>query len=84
VTAACDTSSCFGGGFRQPGSHEEEVPRWERKSPFVLLEVEVDGRITFRCNSTSAQQEVLQCFAAANRTGPPLPEPVGVRPPNGV
>ena len=50
-----------------------------------LLEwVEVDGQITFRYNSSSAQQEVLQCFAEANRTGPPLPEPVGVRPPNGV
>lgn len=60
--------------------------RWAKcKGPFVLLEwVEVDGRITFRYNSASAQQEVVQCLAAANRTGPPLPEPVGVRPPNGV
>jgi hypothetical protein len=29
-------------------------------------------------------QEVLQCLAEAGRTGPPLAEPVGVRPPGGA
>jgi hypothetical protein len=88
VLASCGWALVLGGCATLANTPQQDLAyeRWAKcKSPFVLLEwVEVDGRITFRYNSASAQQEVLQCFAAANRTGPPLPEPVGVRPPNGV
>jgi len=88
VLASCGWALVLGGCATLANTPQQDLAyeRWAKcKSPFVLLEwVGVDGRITFRYNSASAQQEVLQCFAAANRTGPPLPEPVGVRPPNGV
>jgi hypothetical protein len=88
VLASCGWALVLGGCATLVNTPQQDLAyeRWAKcKSPFVLLEwVEVDGRITFRYNSASAQQEVLQCFTAANRTGPPLPEPVGVRPPNGV
>jgi len=59
--------------------------RWAKcNAPFVQLEwVALDGRITFRFSTEGGRQEVLQCLAEAGRTGPPLPEPVGVRPPGG-
>jgi hypothetical protein len=88
VLASCGFVFSLGGCATVANTPEQDLAyeRWAKcKSPFVLLEwLEVDGRITFRYNSASAQQEVLQCMAAANRSGPPLPEPVGVRPPNGV
>jgi hypothetical protein len=60
--------------------------RWAKCSaPYVSLDrVDVDGRITFKFSNTGGEQAVLQCLAEAGRTGPPLPEPVGVRPPPGV
>jgi|SRR2546425_8246872 hypothetical protein len=60
--------------------------RWAKcNAPFVQLEwVGLDGRITFRFSTAGSRQEVLQCLADAGRTGPPLPEPVGVPPPGGV
>ena len=59
--------------------------RWAKcNAPYVSLErVDVDGRITFRFSNEGGRQEVLQCLAKASRTGPPLPEPEGVRPPSG-
>ena len=47
--------------------------------PLELERVDLDGRITFRLAPNG--QEVVQCLAEAGRTGPPLPEPVGVCPP---
>jgi hypothetical protein len=60
--------------------------RWAKcNAPFVRLEqIDLDGRITFRSATAGSGQEVLQCLADAGRTGPTLPEPVGVRPPGGV
>jgi hypothetical protein len=60
--------------------------RWAKcGTPYVSLQrVDLDGRITFRSATAGSGQEVLQCLAEAGRTGPPLPEPVGVRPPGGV
>jgi hypothetical protein len=59
--------------------------RWAKCSaPYVSLErVDLDGRITFRFSSEGSRQEVLQCLAEAGRTGPPLPDPVGLHPPGG-
>ena len=59
--------------------------RWANCSaPYVSLErVDLDGRITFRISNEGSRQETLQCLAEAGRTGPPLPEPVGVWPPSG-
>ena len=59
--------------------------RWAKCNvPYVSLErVDLDGRVTFRFSSDGGRQAVLQCFAEASRTGPPLPEPEGVRPPSG-
>jgi hypothetical protein len=59
--------------------------RWATcNAPYVSLErVDLDGRITFRFSSEGGRQEVLQCLTEAGRTGPSLPEPVGVRPPGG-
>jgi len=59
--------------------------RWAKcNAPYVSLErVDLDGRITFRFSSDGGRQEVLQCLAEAGRTGPPLPEAVGVPPPKG-
>jgi len=60
--------------------------RWTKcNAPYVQLDrVDVDGRITFRFSTAGSRQEVLQCLAEAGRTGPPLPEAVGVPPPGGV
>jgi hypothetical protein len=59
--------------------------RWAKCSaPYVSLErVDLDGRITFKISNEGSRQQVLQCLAEAGRTGPPLPEPVGVYPPSG-
>jgi hypothetical protein len=59
--------------------------RWDRCAvPRAQLErVDLDGRITFMFLTTSDRQEVLDCLAAASRSGPPLPEPRTVRPPGG-
>jgi hypothetical protein len=56
--------------------------RWAQcNSPAGTLErVDLDGRITFRYTSAGNRQEIVQCLADAGRTGPQLPEPVGVRP----
>ena len=48
-----------------------------------LERVDLDGRITFRFTGAGGRQEILQCLAEAGRTGPPLPEPVGVGLPGG-
>ena len=59
--------------------------RWAKCNssfPVVLERVDLDGRITFWL-SNARSQEVLQCLTTANRTGPVLPEPLGVCPPKG-
>lgn len=59
--------------------------RWTQcNAPFAQLQrVDLDGRITFQFTSASERQEILRCLAEAGRTGPPLPDAVGVRPPGG-
>ncbi len=59
--------------------------RWARcnVSSAQLERVDLDGRITFRFTSATERREILQCLAEAGATGPPLPEPVGLRPPGG-
>jgi hypothetical protein len=59
--------------------------RWAKcNAPYVQLEhVDLDGRITFKISNEGSRQQVLQCLAEAGRSGPPLPEPVGVYPPSG-
>lgn len=59
--------------------------RWSKcASAYVQLEyISVDGRITFQFSNSADRQAVVQCLADAGRTGPPLPEPVAVRPPGG-
>ncbi len=59
--------------------------RWAKcNAPYVSLDrVDVDGRITFKISNEGSRQQVLQCLAEAGRTGPPLPEPVGVWPVGG-
>jgi hypothetical protein len=60
--------------------------RWAKcNAPYVQLEhVDLDGRITFKISNEGSRQETLRCLAEAGRTGPPLPEPVVVRPSPGV
>src|SRR6266446_8465709 len=59
--------------------------RWAQcNASFAQLErVDLDGRITFRFTNAAERREILQCLAEAGRTGPALPEPVGIRPPGG-
>ena len=59
--------------------------RWAQcNASFAQLErVDLDGRITFRFTNAAERREILQCLAEAGRTGPSLPEPVGIRPPGG-
>jgi len=59
--------------------------RWAKcNAPYVQLDrVDLDGRIMFRFSNKGGEQAVLQCLAEAGRTGPPLPEAVGVPPPSG-
>jgi len=59
--------------------------RWSKCAvAYVQLDrISLDGRITFQVTSSSNQQAVVQCLAEAGRTGPPLPEPVAVRPAGG-
>jgi len=64
---------------------DQAYARWAKcNAPYVSLErVDVDGRITFKISNEGSRQETLQCLAEAGRTGPPLPEPVGIWPPSG-
>jgi hypothetical protein len=59
--------------------------RWARcGAAFVQLErVDLDGRISFLYSDSASRQHILRCLEEAGRTGPPLPEPRGVRPPSG-
>jgi hypothetical protein len=59
--------------------------RWAKcGTGFVQLDrVDLDGRILFTYTDSSGRQTVLGCLAEAGRTGPPLPEPRGNRPPGG-
>ena len=59
--------------------------RWAGcRLPYSQLErIDVDGRITFLATNSSNLQEVSQCLVDAGRTGPRLPQPVGVRPSGG-
>jgi hypothetical protein len=59
--------------------------RWATCGPaFAQLEgIDLDGRITFLYSDAAGRQQILRCLDEANRTGPPLPEPRGVRPPGG-
>jgi hypothetical protein len=59
--------------------------RWGKCNvPFVRLDrITPHGQITFDFTGPSARREVLQCLAEANRTGPKLPEAVGVGPRGG-
>ena len=59
--------------------------RWAQCSrPFVtLMSVSVDGQIGFLYTNPTDQRDVVDCLRDAGRTGPPLPPPVGVRPPGG-
>jgi hypothetical protein len=51
---------------------------------FVQLDrVDLDGRIRFTFTDSAGRRAVLECLADAGRTGPPLPEPLGSRPPGG-
>ena len=58
--------------------------RWAKCSATGTLErVDLDGRIIFRYTTAGDREEIVQCLAEAGRTGPPLPEPAGLRPPGG-
>lgn len=59
--------------------------RWAKcNSRSATLErVDLDGRIMFRYTTAGGRQEIVQCLAEAERAGPPLPEPIGVRPVGG-
>ena len=50
---------------------------------FSFDRVSLDGRITFQFTNSADRQAVVLCLAEAGRTGPPLPEPVSVRPAGG-
>jgi hypothetical protein len=56
--------------------------RWAKcnSTSGTLERVDLDGRIIFRYTTAGDREEIVQCLAEAGRTGPPLPEPVGVRP----
>jgi len=58
--------------------------RWAQCNSSAQLErVDLDGRITFRFTSPGGREEIAKCLAEAGRTGPPLPEPVGLGLPGG-
>ena len=56
--------------------------RWAKcnSTSATLDRVGVDGGITFRYTAPGDREAIVQCLAEASRTGPPLPEPTGVRP----
>ena len=59
--------------------------RWDRCAvPRAQLDrIGTDGTIVFQFTGTSDREEVVTCLAAASRSGPALPPPVGIRPPGG-
>ena len=59
--------------------------RWATcHAPYAQLErVDIDGRITFLASNSATRQSVLDCLAGAAQTGPPLPEPIAIRPSGG-
>ena len=84
VVGSCGLAISLGAcAFANTSQQELAYGRWAKcNAPYVHLErVDLDGRITLKFSSDGSRQEVVQCLAEAGRTGPPLPEPVGVRPP---
>src|SRR6266850_7436181 len=59
--------------------------RWAKcnSSSGHLERIDLDGRITFRFTSPGGREEIAQCLAEADRTGPQLPAPVGLGLPGG-
>jgi len=59
--------------------------RWAKcnSTSATLDRVGLDGGITFRYTAPGEREDIVRCFAEANRTGPPLPEPFGCRPVGG-
>jgi len=86
VVGSCRFALFLGAcAFANTPQQDLAYARWAKCSlPYVSLErVDLDGWITFRFSSEGSRQEVLQCLAEAGRTGPPLPDPVGLHPPGG-
>ncbi len=97
--AKCDVaSSCFVKASRVAGSYglalilgacaiantpqqDLAYARWAQSGH--LERIDLDGRITFRFTSPGGREEIAKCLAEAGRTGPPLPEPVGLGLPGG-
>jgi len=87
VVASCGSALFLGACATIANTPQQDLAyaRWAKcTAPYVSLErVDLDGRITFKISNEGSRQQVLQCLAEAGRTGPPLPEPVGVYPPSG-
>ena len=86
VVGACGIALVLGAcAIANTPQQDLAYARWAKCNvPFAQLQrVDLDGRITFQFTSAPERQEILQCFAEAGRTGPSLPEPVGIRPPGG-
>ena len=86
VVASCGCALFLGAcAIANTPQQDLAYARWAKCNssfPLVLERVDLDGRITFWLSGARAQ-EVLPCLAEAGRTGPLLPEALGVCPPKG-
>jgi hypothetical protein len=86
VVASCGCALFLGAcAIANTPQQDLAYARWAKCNssfPLVLERVDLDGRITFWLSS-GRSEEVLRCLADAGRSGPLLPEPLGVCPPKG-
>jgi len=85
VVGSCGCALFLGAcGIANTPQQDLAYARWAKCSSTGTLErVDLDGRIIFRYTTAGDREEIVQCLAEAGRTGPPLPEPAGLRPPGG-
>jgi hypothetical protein len=86
VAGSCGFALFLGAcGIANTPQQDLAYTRWAKcnSTSATLERVALDGRITFRYTTAGDREEIVQCFAEAGRTGPPLPEPAGLRPPGG-
>ena len=86
VVGSCGFTLLLGAcGLANTPQQDLAYARWAQcnSTSATLERVDLDGQIIFRYTTAGDRQQIVQCFAEAGRMGPPLPEPVGVRPVGG-
>jgi hypothetical protein len=86
VVGACDVALFLGAcTVANTPQQDQAYARGDRVQRAVaqLQLVDLAARITFQFTSASEPVEIRRCLAEAGRTGPSLPEPLGVGPRGG-